>query len=258
MKKIILILIGIFVATEAFGFTITLQTEVAEQRVYGLSNGSPTYAYVPCQFTVSETVMGTLTTGSDYGPIYWPSFDQTDAHTSYTDGVIGTGTFFTLDAAQVIGVPVTSLLTPLLFSAFSYWEKDHGFQGVDIYWKLSGTIETDLGNGMTDVKGIVYNRYYELSEPIQSLSDVHTFTPSDVEELLANLSSDYTVKYQESALKYQYTRDGNGNKVYSIYAGWDHDGVRYIAPVPEPSTLLLLASGLLGLAGYGRKKFFKK
>lgn len=49
----------------------------------------------------------------------------------------------------------------------------------------------------------------------------------------------------------------NGSGLWVIAENVDLGFKTYVDPVPEPTTILLLGSGLIGLAGYARKRFKK-
>jgi hypothetical protein len=54
----------------------------------------------------------------------------------------------------------------------------------------------------------------------------------------------------------------SGSLVTSVGGSWTADyqwdfAVEAVQAVPEPSAMLLLGSGLIGLVAYGRKEFFK-
>ena len=48
--------------------------------------------------------------------------------------------------------------------------------------------------------------------------------------------------------------------VFAAHSPYGSGGayLEVVTPVPEPASMLLIGSGLIGLAGYGRKKLFKK
>lgn len=152
----------------------------------------------------------------------------------------------------------------LMYSDYYHHSYEHnitgsnGFEpGTDLVYtwdiKLSFTDDKDLFQwewALVDLPGLIADRFFEVS------FNETIYTGFSVAGTLSlNANGILGIDIYRAAGDFYFT-----GSTLNAYGDSDFFGssLGNVSPVPEPASLLLLGTGLIGIAGVSRKKFFKK
>lgn len=179
------------------------------------------------------------------------SFNLNDSNgTHYVGTSIGGGNLPTYQPGSIF-TPVVNI-----FNTFGY----NDFRGVYLNGTWNPVIYAGINSSMV---------FSSLSFQLPSILS-NTFSVTIPFTMQGNLVAtiDCTVDFQHcNQVVANNAISGNGNVTYNFAnfgnGVWQMTGANYVFgtptnPTPEPSTIILLGTGLIGIAGYARKRMRKK